>query len=85
MQTVCEMNLSYTLCRVPQDFRLTPRERQVMELVCAGYRNKEVAEKLGISEKAVQRNLTIVFDKWGVRNRIELVLLALDQGLIPED
>ncbi len=68
-----------------QDFGLTALERQVILLVAAGYTNKDLARELGISENTTQFHLSKVFDKLGIVNRLELVLLAFDQGLTEED
>jgi DNA-binding CsgD family transcriptional regulator len=68
-----------------QDFGLTPRERQVIALVGAGYTNKDLARELGISENTAKHHLTNVFDKLGVSNRLELVLFAVEHRLINED
>ena len=65
-----------------QDFGLTRRERQVIALVVAGYTNKDLAQKCGISEQTVKHHLTNIFDKLGVSNRLELVLFAIDHQLI---
>jgi DNA-binding NarL/FixJ family response regulator len=60
---------------------LTPREREVVSLVCAGHQNKVVADQLGISDVTVRHHLTSVFAKLGVRDRVSLVVQAHRQGL----
>jgi two-component system nitrate/nitrite response regulator NarL len=67
------------------DFGLTPREREVVGLIVAGYTNKDLAQKLSISEQTVKHHLTNIFDKLGVSNRLELVLFAIDHQLIDRD
>ena len=52
---------------------LTPREREVVSLVTKGLKNKEVGERLFISETTVRHHLTTIFDKLNVRNRFELI------------
>ena len=52
---------------------LTPREREVVFLVTKGLKNKEVGERLFISETTVRHHLTTIFDKLDVRNRFELI------------
>lgn len=66
---------------IDRDDGLTDRELEVVRLVAAGKKNKEVAELLAISERTVRTNLTSVFQKLGVRDRIGLVMYALRHGL----
>ena len=54
---------------------LTPTERRVAELVAAGRSNKEVASALFVTVKSVERNLTQVYEKLGVRSRTQLASL----------
>jgi len=49
--------------------RLSDREKEVIELVSSGLVNKEIAQKLAISDKTVQTYVTRVYLKFGVRNR----------------
>lgn len=51
---------------------LTQREREVALLVSEGLRSREVAERLGIASQTVKSHLKTIFDKLGVRNRVEL-------------
>jgi DNA-binding NarL/FixJ family response regulator len=67
------------------DFGISNREMQVITHVVAGYTNKDLGRKLGISEQTVKHHLTNIFDKLGVSNRLELVLFAIDHGWIPKD
>ena len=60
---------------------LTPREREVVALVGEGLKNEQIAERLCVSEKTVRNNLTVVYDKLGVSNRLELILFAQRRGL----
>jgi len=55
---------------------LTARERQVIELVCAGLPNKHIGQRLNISEITVRHHLTSIFDKLGCESRLELVIYA---------
>jgi ATP/maltotriose-dependent transcriptional regulator MalT len=58
---------------------LSPRERQVLRLVCEGYTNTEIARKLFISDVTVKVHVRHIFAKLGVRNRAEAVALAVKQ------
>jgi DNA-binding CsgD family transcriptional regulator len=53
-------------------FSLTIRERQVVALVCMGYRNYEIASILGVSHATIQTHLQKVFRKFGLRSRNEI-------------
>ena len=61
--------------------RLTPRERQVLNLVVAGCSNKEIAQQFAVSEQTVKHHLTRMFDKVGASNRLELAMVATRHGL----
>ncbi len=58
---------------------LTPREQQVMELVEQGYKNKEIAQELGIRPGTVKIHLKHIFEKTGVHGRHGLALNGLRQ------
>lgn len=60
---------------------LSPREREIVQLVAQGYRNREIAEKLFISEQTVKNHLHNIFDKLGVSDRLELALYAIHHRL----
>jgi two-component system nitrate/nitrite response regulator NarL len=58
---------------------LTERERQVLSFVFEGLANKEIADRLQISESSVKASLQQLFEKTGVRTRSQLVRVALEQ------
>lgn len=60
---------------------LTVREREVIALVAEGMRNRQIGERLFISEKTVRHYLTSVFDKLGVADRLALMIYAFQHGL----
>lgn len=65
-----------------EDMRLlTDREREVITLVALGLRNKQIAERLFISDITVRHHLTSVFNKLGVSDRFELMIYAYRHGL----
>jgi len=55
--------------------KLSEREQQVARLVAAGSSNKEIAERLAITERTVKAHLTAVFEKLGLRDRLQLSLI----------
>jgi DNA-binding NarL/FixJ family response regulator len=59
---------------------LTPREREVLAALCAGLANKQIARRLGISEKTVKTHLTSVFSRIGVQDRTQAALWAERNG-----
>ncbi len=67
--------------REPVKTVLSAREREVVALVCQGFRNKEIAEKMFISEQTVKNHLHNIFDKLGVSDRLELALFAIHKKL----
>jgi two-component system, NarL family, nitrate/nitrite response regulator NarL len=56
---------------------LSRREREIVNLVTHGLRNKELAERLSISEQTVKNHMHNIFDKLGVSDRLELALYAI--------
>lgn len=60
---------------------LTPRERQVLVLVRQGLANKQIARRLGISERTVKAHLTSTFQRIGVVDRTQAALWAERHGL----
>jgi two-component system response regulator DesR len=63
-----------------QDNPLTPREMEVLRLAADGLTNKEIAYRLGLSERTVQFHLTAVFNKTGTNSRAEATAAAFKQG-----
>ena len=61
--------------------KLTPREREVMELVVAGYANKQVAAKLGLSEKTIEVHRSRVMSKMRAKTLPCLVKMAIAAGV----
>ena len=60
---------------------LTSREREVLNLIAQGLDNAQIAARLDLSEKTVRNNITHIFDKLGVENRPQAIVLARDRGL----
>jgi two-component system, NarL family, nitrate/nitrite response regulator NarL len=60
---------------------LTAREREVITLVGEGLRNKQIAQRLCISETTVRHHLTSIFSKLAVTERLELLIYAYRHGL----
>src|SRR2546422_445987 len=61
---------------------LSDREKEIVQLVAQGHRNKEIGEKLFTSEQTVKNHLHSIFDKLGVSDRLELALYAIHHRLV---
>jgi DNA-binding NarL/FixJ family response regulator len=62
--------------------QLTPRELEVLAWVAQGHPNKEIAERLAISQRTVKFHVSSIMGKLGAANRTEAVALAVQHGLI---
>lgn len=60
---------------------LTPREREVLELIAQGKDNLQIAAHLGLSEKTVRNHITSIFDKLQVENHSQAIVKAREAGL----
>lgn len=66
----------------PPAQRLTDQERTILTLVSGGASNKEIAARLGLSERTIKNYLTIIFQKLQVNNRTEAAIRAVKDGLV---
>ena len=64
---------------------LSDREKEVVQLVAQGFHNREIGEKLSISEQTVKNHLHNIFDKLGVSDRLELALYAIHHKLVDQE
>ena len=62
--------------------RLTPREREVLDLIGRGFANKRIAHELGLSEKTVKTHVGHVLAKLGVADRTQAAIVAVRAGLV---
>ncbi len=56
------------------EVNLTDTEKEIVSLICQGYRNKEIAQKLNVSEQTVKSHCNRIFKKVGVSDRLQLAL-----------
>ncbi|HVO58154.1 MAG TPA: response regulator transcription factor [Dongiaceae bacterium] len=66
-----------------EELAITPREMEILGLIAQGMSNREIAEKLFVSENTVKTHSSRVFDKLGARRRTQAVQLGKEYGLLP--
>ena len=66
-----------------KDLAITPREHEILGLIAAGMSNREIGEKLFVSENTVKTHSSRLFEKLGVNRRVQAVQKAKDLRLIP--
>ena len=66
-----------------EDLGITPRELEILELIARGLSNREIAEKIYVSENTVKTHSSRVFDKLGAKRRTQAVQLGKEFGLLP--
>jgi DNA-binding NarL/FixJ family response regulator len=59
---------------------LSPREREIVEAVARGLSNRDIASATGIAQQTVKNHLSTIFHKLNVRSRVQLAILALQNG-----
>ena len=62
---------------------ITPRELEILQLIAQGLSNREIAEKLFVSENTVKTHSSRLFDKLSARRRTQAVQIGKEMGLIP--
>jgi DNA-binding CsgD family transcriptional regulator len=66
-----------------KDLGITKRELEILELIAQGMSNREIAEKLFVSENTVKTHSSRLFDKLSARRRTQAVQIGKEMGLIP--
>ena len=70
------MKLIYAMKRAESTASLAKREKEIMSHICQGYKNKEIAQKLDISEQTVKSHCNRIYKKLGVSDRLQLALYS---------
>ena len=81
-QTTSEDEIDAVGARVRD--RLTPKELKIVALIVQGYKNKEIATRLGTTEQVIKNYLRNVYDKIGVSDRLELALFTIHHRILLE-
>lgn len=63
-------------------FVLTDKEKIILQLVARGYKSKEIAFDMGVTERTVKAHLTSIYTKLGVESRSQAVAIAMERGII---
>ena len=66
-----------------KDLGITKRELEILELIAQGMSNREIAEKLFVSENTVKTHFSRLFDKLSAKRRTQAVQIGKELGLIP--
>lgn len=66
-----------------RELGITPREHEILHLIAEGLSNREIGEKVFISENTVKTHSSRLFDKLGVSRRVQAVQRARELGLVP--
>jgi DNA-binding NarL/FixJ family response regulator len=80
VQPIISDRLSKIVLKDSSEPSLTTRELEVLKLIAAGDRNREIANKLSIGEATVKGYITSIFQKLGVEDRTEAAMYALQKG-----
>jgi DNA-binding NarL/FixJ family response regulator len=80
---VAQQRASFPNFFIKQQFGLTRREQQLVEMIGRGFTNKEIAGDLGLSEQTVKNHIHRVLRKVGVRDRLAAVEICRTQGFLP--
>lgn len=66
-----------------KELGITPREHEILGLIAEGLSNREIGERLSVSENTVKTHSSRLFDKLDVNRRVQAVLKGRELGLIP--
>ena len=67
---------------LPEEIKFTDRELEVLEQICKGFSNQEIANELCISSRTVERHRANIFEKSGSKNSVNLVMFAIKNNLV---
>ena len=62
-------------------FKISPREKEVLDLICKGFSNKEIAAKLGISEQTVKNHVSALMEKSRTHSRTQLAIVSMQMEI----
>lgn len=65
-----------------QPREITKREQEIVKLIAEGFKNREIAERLGISTKTVETHRANIMNKMAFRNVAQLIRYAIQKGIV---
>ncbi len=65
--------------------KLSSREQEILRLIASGASNRDIADRLALSTQTIKNSLSKIYEKLGVSNRTEAVVVALDKGLLEQE
>lgn len=77
-----DLNPSIAARSTPEDFGLSPREMDVIGLLCQGSSNREISQHLHLAEPTVKSHISRIMQKLDVRDRVQIVITAYRSGLV---
>lgn len=79
---IAELAQEHSRCPSEQAIRVTPREREILQLLATGCHNAEIAHRLGITLHTVKNHVHHILDKFQVRGRREVIQRAYEHGML---
>ncbi len=67
---------------LPSTRALSKRERQVLDHLVCGRTNKQIAQRLGVTDHTVKTQVTRIYEKLEVRNRLDLLSMSIERGWV---
>lgn len=68
--------------KITTDVKFSDREIEILELICKGHSNPEIAKMLGISQRTIDGHRARLFEKTGAKNAPNLVMFAIKYGIV---
>ena len=81
-ESVISREIRKNLDTTPEELHLSPRQREIVQLVAKGFNNVDIARILGVSRDCVKTNLKTIFARLGAASRTELAVIALHSNLV---
>jgi DNA-binding NarL/FixJ family response regulator len=66
-----------------EKYKVDGQDLEILSLIIGGHTNRVIARKLSISEESVERRLQGISRRFGISNRLEMVLFTIHHGLVP--